>query len=158
MSREAVRRRIRDLQEALEEDPRELATGGSADSIRSSSSGLATVPFLTINDIILLRDLGISSLDELEANMVEVPDPVWPHVLALVEARVLDPASSMSSAASRAAGANGDGEGRCLALTKAGVRCRNNAREGSKYCSSHKGYQPSPEELEARRKGLLPEA
>ncbi len=30
----------------------------------------------------------------------------------------------------------------CAGLTQAGVQCRNSARAGSKYCSSHKGYRP----------------
>jgi hypothetical protein len=30
----------------------------------------------------------------------------------------------------------------CSAITEAGEQCRNSAREGSKYCGSHFGYQP----------------
>jgi hypothetical protein len=30
----------------------------------------------------------------------------------------------------------------CAALTEDGAQCRNSSRHGSKYCSSHKGYQP----------------
>jgi hypothetical protein len=30
----------------------------------------------------------------------------------------------------------------CMALTEDGAQCRNSARGDSKYCSSHKGYQP----------------
>jgi hypothetical protein len=30
----------------------------------------------------------------------------------------------------------------CAAITEAGEQCRNSAREGSKYCGSHFGYQP----------------
>lgn len=30
----------------------------------------------------------------------------------------------------------------CAALTAAGGQCANSARSGSKYCASHKGYQP----------------
>jgi hypothetical protein len=30
----------------------------------------------------------------------------------------------------------------CSALTEEGAQCRNSAREGSKYCASHFGYQP----------------
>lgn len=30
----------------------------------------------------------------------------------------------------------------CAALTAGGSQCRRRAREGSKYCSSHKGYRP----------------
>lgn len=30
----------------------------------------------------------------------------------------------------------------CAALTEHGKQCRNSARAGSKYCASHKGYQP----------------
>lgn len=30
----------------------------------------------------------------------------------------------------------------CVALTAAGVQCRSSARGGSRYCSSHFGYQP----------------
>lgn len=30
----------------------------------------------------------------------------------------------------------------CVAVTDAGGQCRNSARHGSRYCASHKGYQP----------------
>lgn len=30
----------------------------------------------------------------------------------------------------------------CSALTADGAQCRNSARDGSRYCASHKGYQP----------------
>lgn len=30
----------------------------------------------------------------------------------------------------------------CAALNAAGKQCANSARQGSKYCGSHKGYQP----------------
>jgi hypothetical protein len=30
----------------------------------------------------------------------------------------------------------------CSALTEDGAQCRNSARDGSKYCAPHKGYQP----------------
>lgn len=33
-------------------------------------------------------------------------------------------------------------EPQCGALTEDGAQCRNSARHGSKYCASHKGYQP----------------
>lgn len=34
----------------------------------------------------------------------------------------------------------------CEAVTGAGKQCRNSARQGSKYCASHKGYRPTPEQ------------
>lgn len=36
----------------------------------------------------------------------------------------------------------GDYQPQCAALRNDGVQCRNSARGGSKYCSSHFGYQP----------------
>lgn len=43
-------------------------------------------------------------------------------------------------------GALGDADaevgGQCAAITANGAQCRRTSREGSKYCSSHKGYQP----------------
>lgn len=157
MSRDAVRERLRDVQQALEEAPRELVTGSSPDSIRSSSSGLARIPFLTINDIIQLRGQGIDTIDGLEAHYLDVPASTWPHVLDLVRARILRPAEThppISKAVDN--GPEGGASRRCLALTKKGDPCRNQARDGSKYCSSHKGYQPTPEEVDARQLGLLP--
>ncbi|MEK6974758.1 MAG: hypothetical protein AABY18_00285 [Candidatus Thermoplasmatota archaeon] len=47
--------------------------------------------------------------------------------------------------AERAAGngaADADYQPQCSALTEDGQQCRNSARGESKYCSSHKGYQP----------------
>ena len=35
-----------------------------------------------------------------------------------------------------------DYQPQCGALTEDGQQCRNSAREGSKYCAPHKGYQP----------------
>lgn len=35
-----------------------------------------------------------------------------------------------------------DYQPQCSALTDDGAQCRNSARHGSRYCSSHKGYQP----------------
>ena len=40
------------------------------------------------------------------------------------------------------ADAAGDLQPQCMALTEDGAQCRNSARGESKYCSSHKGYQP----------------
>lgn len=158
MSRHAFRERIRELEEARSGPPQELETVSSPESARSAADqGLARAPFLRISDIMLLRDEGIESLDELEDRLLEVPDAVWPRVLDLIRARVIQVDKGL--ARRRDLGQpNGDGAGRCLALTKAGDRCQNQARSGSKYCASHKGYQPSEEELTARRQGLLPEA
>ncbi len=39
----------------------------------------------------------------------------------------------------------------CSALTDDGKQCRNSAREGSKYCGSHIGYQPSASKGLAKR-------
>lgn len=45
----------------------------------------------------------------------------------------------------------------CAALTEAGAQCRNSAREASKYCISHFGYQPPTiAKAEARREDTLP--
>jgi hypothetical protein len=38
--------------------------------------------------------------------------------------------------------AAGELQPQCMALTEDGAQCRNSARGDSKYCSSHKGYQP----------------
>jgi hypothetical protein len=45
----------------------------------------------------------------------------------------------------------------CSAITEGDKQCRNSAREGSKYCSSHFGYQPpSIAKAEAKREDTLP--
>lgn len=44
--------------------------------------------------------------------------------------------------AAKADVADTDYQPQCSALTEDGAQCRNSARHGSKYCSSHKGYQP----------------
>src|ERR1041385_4387414 len=41
-----------------------------------------------------------------------------------------------------AATAKADYQPQCAALTADGKQCRNSARGASKYCASHKGYQP----------------
>lgn len=82
--------RIRQIEEVLEEDPVDLATGSSVDSIRSSSGpGLARLPYLTINDILALRDAGITEFEEIEANVLDLPDTAWDHVLDMVRARII---------------------------------------------------------------------
>ncbi len=64
-----------------------------------------------------------------------------PAAKAAAEARPPKPAS-------KPAKTDGDEEApkeyqpQCGALTQAGSQCRNSARAGSKYCSSHKGYRP----------------
>ncbi len=40
--------------------------------------------------------------------------------------------------------------GQCMALTRNGKRCPNMADAGSRYCSMHADYVPSPEEIAAR--------
>ncbi len=40
--------------------------------------------------------------------------------------------------------------GQCMALTRNGKRCPNMAEAGSRYCSMHADYVPSPEEIAAR--------
>lgn len=144
--------RIQQIEDALDEEPLELQTTNSPDSARSGA-GLAYAPFLTINDIIALRGAGMRDLEDIEQRILEVPEPAWTHVLDLVRARVLD----VTPGTIKAPGTNGRGQdtGQCLALTKQGSRCQNHAREGSSYCASHKGYQPTQAELEARRRGLL---
>jgi hypothetical protein len=82
--------RIEEIEAALEEDPVDLATGSSVESIRSSSgSGLATLPYLTINDIVALRDADMTELEQIEENVLEVPEVAWDHVVHMVRARVL---------------------------------------------------------------------
>ena len=45
----------------------------------------------------------------------------------------------------------------CSALTEEGHQCRNSAREGSKYCASHFGYQPTViAKAAAKREDTLP--
>lgn len=126
-----------------------METQSSPGSARSSAKkGLAYLPYLTIGDIVHLRKEGIADLESLEARLLEVPEPVWPHVLDLVRARVLE-------VPRRTSRSNGDGS-TCLALTRSGSRCNNPPREGSDYCASHKGYQPTEAEREARQRGILP--
>lgn len=152
MDREDVIDRIGELQAALDAEPTELDTVNSAETARSASS-LAYLPYLTINDIIALRDAGIRNLEDIEADLLTVPEQAWDHVLDLVRARVIQVPSVGGSNGRRSHGKAA--QDRCLALTKDGSRCRNTSREGSSYCSSHKGYQPSQSELDARRRGLI---
>ncbi len=44
----------------------------------------------------------------------------------------------------------------CGALTAAGDQCKNSAREGSKYCGSHKGYRPPAKAVAAKAKDTAP--
>lgn len=82
--------RIQHIEEALEEGPVDLVTGSSVDSIRSSTGpGLARLPYLTINDIIALRDVDITELEQIEENILTIPEPAWEHVVDLVRARVV---------------------------------------------------------------------
>jgi len=46
--------------------------------------------------------------------------------------------------------ADEDMTGQCMALTRNGKRCPNMAEAGSRYCSMHADYVPSPEEIAAR--------
>jgi transcription termination/antitermination protein NusA len=46
--------------------------------------------------------------------------------------------------------ADDDMTGQCMALTRNGKRCPNMAEAGSRYCSMHADYVPSPEEIAAR--------
>lgn len=82
--------RIRQIEEALEEDPVDLATGSSVESIRGSTgSDMARLPYLTVNDIIALRDAGLNGLEAIEDNVLDVPDEAWEHVLWMVRARLV---------------------------------------------------------------------
>lgn len=51
-----------------------------------------------------------------------------------------------SAATASGSGSAGPGTGtlqpQCGALTEDGMQCRNSSRDGSRYCISHKGYQP----------------
>lgn len=170
VSKDGYKARIRQVEEAMEGHPRALATGGSTESIRSSSGpGLAMLPFLTINDIIALRRAGFKGLQDIEDRVLEVPDAAWEHVLELVEAGIarvpptaLVPPSAKPKKAEAAASSASNGassakaeapkpkkpekvkQERCAAQTADGRRCKNPSRQGSKYCSSHKGYRPPP--------------
>ena len=46
------------------------------------------------------------------------------------------------SPAPAAKAAGSDYQAQCAALTEDGAQCRNSARGKSRYCASHKGYQP----------------
>lgn len=82
--------RIRQIEEALEEEPVDLATGSSVESVRSSTgSDMSRLPFLTVNDIIALRDADIEGIEAIEENILEIPDQAWEHVLWMVRARVV---------------------------------------------------------------------
>jgi len=45
--------------------------------------------------------------------------------------------AGIATAASQAESAEDEGDGRCIAVTSTGIRCRNQARPGSKYCGVH---------------------
>ncbi|MBN2248256.1 MAG: transcription termination/antitermination protein NusA [Coriobacteriia bacterium] len=45
--------------------------------------------------------------------------------------------TGLAEAASGADGGADDGDGRCIAVTSTGIRCRNQARPGSHYCGVH---------------------
>lgn len=156
ISRDRLLERLRDVEEALRGQPTELETQSSPDAARSAGKkGLAYLPYLTLADIVHLRSAGIRDLETLQEKVMEVPDPVWPRIVDLLEARVLEvPQASLAGAAAGAG--NGSGQQRCLALTRSGGRCRNPPRGGSDYCASHKGYQPTEIERRARQRGLLP--
>lgn len=155
MDRSEARRRIRELDEALAEEPMDLNTVNSPETARSSASGLARIPFLRIDDIVRLRAQGITTIEELEDSVLEVPETTWPQILDLARTRVLEVDTSEMSLP-EGPEENGEGElSRCMALTREGRQCRNKSREGSKYCGAHKGYQPTAEELEARQEGKI---
>lgn len=155
ISRDELLERLRHVEEALRSQPVEMETQSSPDAVRSAAQkGLAYLPYLTIEDIIQLRAEGIHDFETLESRVTDVPEAVWPHVLWLVRARVLRVPNR--KAHGRRAHGNGDGSRPCMALTRSGGRCKNAPREGSKYCSSHKGYQPTEIERKARQQGLLP--
>lgn len=52
------------------------------------------------------------------------------------------PKSEKIRLAAEAPPASSTYQAQCGALTADGAQCRNSSREGSKYCASHKGYQP----------------
>lgn len=84
--------RIRQIEEALEEEPIDLATGSSVESIRNSTgSDMVRLPYLTISDVIALKDADLTEIETIESNMLDVPDAAWEHVLYMVRARVLQP-------------------------------------------------------------------
>lgn len=52
------------------------------------------------------------------------------------------PAATAAARETAPAGAHSDYKPQCAALTEDGQQCRNSARGVSRYCASHKGYQP----------------
>lgn len=82
--------RIRQIEEVLEDEPIDLATGSSVESIRGSTgSDMSRLPFLTVNDIVVLRDAGLHDIEDIEEGIFEVPDSAWEHVLFMIRARVV---------------------------------------------------------------------
>ena len=49
---------------------------------------------------------------------------------------------ALAERSQRGSADDGDLQPQCMALTEGGAQCMNSARGDSKYCSSHKGYQP----------------
>jgi transcription termination/antitermination protein NusA len=54
--------------------------------------------------------------------------------------------------------ADDDLTGQCMAITRNGKRCPNMAASGSRYCSMHADYVPSPEEIAAREAAAAAQA
>ena len=61
-------------------------------------------------------------------------------------------------AAKAAAKAAADDRGQCGAITASGKQCSRRARDGSKYCGLHKGYQPPSKAKAAAAKDTKPTA
>ncbi|MDX1612334.1 MAG: hypothetical protein R3185_08185 [Candidatus Thermoplasmatota archaeon] len=92
MSPDDLTERRRQVQEAIEAPAEPLASVSSNESVRSGSGpGLSMLPYLTINDIIALRAASFEDLEDLEARILEVPEPAWGHVLELVTAGIVRP-------------------------------------------------------------------
>lgn len=54
-----------------------------------------------------------------------------------IKSQVQAVGAGIASAAEGADAARDDGDGRCMAVTSTGIRCRNQARPGTRYCGVH---------------------
>lgn len=94
-----------------------------------------------------------------EAKKVEAPKAETPATpaakpAAKVAAKPAAKKAPAKKAATKAAAKPADKkyQPQCAALTAGGDQCRNSARAGSKYCGSHKGYQPpSTKNVQAKK-------
>lgn len=73
-----------------------------------------------------------------------------------VEAAPAKPAAKKAPAKAKTPAKADKKQPQCEALTAAGDQCKNSAREGSKYCGSHKGYRPPAKATAAKAKDTKP--